>query len=189
MSIRILAGKYKGISIEAPSSARPTLSRSRQVLFDILESMSSNLGHFWRNKKVFDCFAGSGAFGIEALSRGADFVYFCEINKQAINILYRNIKQLNAQNRCRIIHADICQIKISKKYPSETCDVLFFDPPYGKVSISKTIEYLRNQGWIQSNSLIITEEEKRLSEDLSKYTCLKTKEIGDSSFKFLQLSD
>ena len=189
MSIRISAGKYRGAVIASPYSARPTLSRARQSLFDILESLSldGHSGGFFEGKKVFDCFAGSGALGIESLSRGATFAFFAEIDKKAVDILYKNIKSLKIENYCRVMKGDVSCLKLSNKYKPELCDIVFLDPPYGKVSIVKTIKYLQSVGWINSDSLLITEEDKRHTEDFSGYNCLKEKEMGDSVFKLLKL--
>ena len=76
MGVRIIGGQYRGMRINAPESARPTLVRHRQAIFDTLESIESEkFGHFFDNKIVIDCFAGSGALGIEAVSRGAVKAY------------------------------------------------------------------------------------------------------------------
>ncbi len=189
MTIKIIAGKYKGAKIITPDSARPTLSRSKQIIFDILESFSSNTKNFFENKIIFDCFAGSGSFGIEALSRGADFVYFADIDKNAIKVIHKNIKHIDAENSCCIMKTDIQNIKNSNKYKSQICDILFLDPPYGKVSIYRTIEHLRLNGWLNSSSIIVTEEDKKNKENLSMYTILKTKEISHSTFKILRINN
>ncbi|MBE6447175.1 MAG: 16S rRNA (guanine(966)-N(2))-methyltransferase RsmD [Alphaproteobacteria bacterium] len=189
MSIRISAGKYKGAVLESPPSARPTLSRSRQALFDILESLSPNrrLGQFFKEKKIIDCFAGSGALGIEALSRGASFAFFIDIDKKAIDTIYKNVKSLNLELQCRIMKGDAYKLKSSNKYRSEICDIAFLDPPYGKVSIIQTIEHLKSLGWLDFNSLLITEEDKHHTENFSHYNCIRKKEMGDSVFTILTM--
>ncbi len=189
MTIKIISGKYKGAKIVIPDSARPTLSRSKQIIFDILESFSSNTKNFFENKIIFDCFAGSGSFGIEALSRGAHFAYFTDIDKNAIRVIYKNIKHINVENFCCIINTDIQNLKNSNKHKSQICDILFLDPPYGRVSIYRTIEHLRLNGWLNNSSIIVTEEDKKNKEDLSMYTILKTKEISHSIFKILKINN
>ena len=114
MSIRILSGQFRGSLLVVPASARPTLVRSRQSLFDILSGFALNsesLGNFFENKVVLDCFAGSGALGIEAMSRGASFAYFIDISQIAVNSIYENIRKLNLQNHCRILKTDVLKIK------------------------------------------------------------------------------
>ena len=107
MSTKIIAGRYKGSVIDVPDSARPTLSRSRQALFDVISNLSDdeNPQNFFQNKVVLDCFAGSGALGIEALSRGALFSYFIDASQKAISVIYKNIEKLNLKNSSKILDA------------------------------------------------------------------------------------
>ena len=205
MSVRVLSGQFKGSILSVPSSARPTLIRSRQSLFDILASSNSrdffedkfenkrnfslkscaDPKDFFVNKVVLDCFAGSGALGIEALSRGASFAYFTDISQEAISAIYENIGKLKLEERCRIINTDI--LKIRKLNGSAVCDIVFVDPPYGKVSVKKTLQRLLMTEWIDENSLIVTEEDISKTENLSETTStLVEKKSGKSLFKIMK---
>lgn len=184
MSVRILSGKFKGSMLAVPASARPTLIRSRQSLFDVLAS--SNPKYFFENKVVLDCFAGSGALGIEALSRGASFAYFTDISQDAISVIYENIRKLQLEKHCRIIKTDI--LKIRKFNGTAACDIVFVDPPYGQVSIKKTLQHLLKTEWINENSLIVTEEDTSKTEDLSDtVNTLVEKKSGKSLFRIMKL--
>lgn len=186
MSIKIISGKLKGSKIEVPGSARPTLQRSRQSLFDTLESLSRNHGHFFENKTILDCFAGSGALGIEALSRGAKFAYFIDASSDAINIIHENIKKFQLQNFSTVMKADVLRVKNPNK--NNPCDLVFIDPPYGKVSIKKTIDHLCSEKWIDSNTLIITEEDTKYSETLDDNLQYITKRIvGRAMFRIVTI--
>ncbi len=191
MSIRILSGQFRGSLLVVPASARPTLVRSRQSLFDILSGFALNsesLGNFFENKVVLDCFAGSGALGIEAMSRGASFAYFIDISQIAVNSIYENIRKLNLQNHCRILKTDV--LKIKKFNGDNQCDIVFMDPPYGRISIKKTIKLLHIKNWINKNSLIITEEDFSHTEDLSSLTnSLIERKIGNSFFRIISLKE
>lgn len=181
MSIRIIAGKYKGRVIDAPSSARPTLSRFRQSLFDSLEALQNG---FFENKIILDCFAGAGALGIEALSRGAKHAFFIDKDREAVATLRRNIAQLNIAEDATIICEDVTKIRNLKQ---QKCDIVFLDPPYGKVSIAKTIGRLTQTNWLAENAFLITEEDKNNTEDLSFLKLLTSKQLGISLFRVFEV--
>lgn len=188
MSVKILSGHLKGSTLIVPDSARPTLLRSRQSLFDVLTGIglsSENSQKFFENKIVLDCFAGSGALGIEALSRGANFSYFVDISRNAVNILHMNIKKLKLENCSRIFKTDILKIRKCKNIRKS--DLVFIDPPYGKVSIKKTINHLYNTAWIDKGAWIVTEEGVSV-EDLSDLTeTIEEKDFGNSFFRIMRL--
>lgn len=177
MSIRIIAGTYRGCYIDAPASARPTLSRFRQALFDTLESIHSN---FFQDAVVLDCFAGSGGLGIEAISRGAKFVYFVDKDKEAFGVIKNNIAKLRISDMCKVVRSDISNFRNQE---NNHADVIFVDPPYGEISIEKTVRHLISSGWITENSYIITEEHTRQVESLPFLKLKKEKTMGISLFR------
>jgi len=187
MSIKIISGQLKGSVLVVPEPARPTLLRSRQSLFDILVSTgdsSSDPQHFFENKIILDCFAGSGALGIEALSRGAQFAYFVDISQKSIDAIYKNIQKLKLENQSKIIKTDIFKIKRN----AQPSDVIFVDPPYGKVSIAKTIKCLNEKGWIKEDTLIVIEEDISNFEDLSSLVNISVeRKLGHSLFRIAKL--
>ncbi len=185
MSIKIISGRLKGSTLAVPETARPTLLRSRQSLFDILVSIGgspSDSQHFFENKIVLDCFAGSGALGIEALSRGAQFAYFVDISQKSIDSIYKNIQKLKLEDQCKIIKTDIFKIKKLKN--KRKSDIIFVDPPYGKVSIAKTIKSLYEKDWIKEETLIVIEEDISNTEDLSSLVSISVeRKLGNSLFR------
>lgn len=188
MSTRIISGYLKGSVLTVPNSARPTLVRSRRSLFDILEGsslVSEKPSLFFENKIVIDCFAGSGALGIEALSRGASFSYFIDISQNAINVINSNIQKLKLKNCYKIIKTDI--LKIGKFKNSQQCDIAFIDPPYGKVSIKKTINQLHDMHWLKDTAVIVTEEDCSNLEDLSIFgPSIIERKLGNSFFRIIK---
>lgn len=193
MGIKIISGKYRGRTIDAPGAARPTLSRNRQSLFDILESLhkeqSCNDLSFFTNKIVIDCFAGSGALGIEALSRGAQYAYFVDNNSEAISVLRSNISKLKAIDSSKIIFSDVNKIRNSNQ---QECDVVFLDPPYlqAEILIMKTIEYLFKSNWISEKSIMIIETKKTcdiFQQSPSDFNILSSRKIGNSLFTIAHL--
>lgn len=186
MSTKVLSGQLKGSVLVVPESARPTLLRFRQSLFDMLVSMVQNPKDFFKNKVILDCFAGSGALGIESLSRGASFAYFVDMSQKAIDAIYKNTKKLSLEDRCKIIKTDILKIRKSREHAA--CDIVFIDPPYGKVSIKKTLQHLIKTNWIDENSLIVIEEDASKAENLSNITnVIIERNLGESVFKIKKL--
>jgi 16S rRNA (guanine966-N2)-methyltransferase len=119
---RVIAGRWKGRVLQVPKAARPTSSRAREALFDVLQS--SIVG-----ARVLDLFAGSGAVGLEALSRGASKAVFVERNVQAIEA---NLLALGAEpGRFELLRADAKDAVGSLQRRGEEFDVVFADPPYG----------------------------------------------------------
>src|ERR1700712_2217774 len=126
---RIIAGKYRGKILKAPEGlgTRPTNARARQAAFDILMH-APWAGHgFLETAKVLDVFAGTGAYGIEALSRGAVAASFVENDREALAVLRENIAACKIENICKIIRADA-----SHPPPGTPHDLIFLDPPYAK---------------------------------------------------------
>ena len=193
MTIKIIAGKYKGIMLEVPDSARPTLAKNRQSLFDMIESLDSrsltlshqnNFGEFFKNLIVLDCFAGSGALGLEALSRGASHAYFIDNDKQAISIIHKNILKIKEENSTTVLYTPIEKLKNFEKYRPTHVDIAFLDPPYEKSSLEKIIKNLCNINWICKNTLLILESHVQKSPPplLENFHILKSKKIGISEF-------
>ncbi|QCI23601.1 16S rRNA (guanine(966)-N(2))-methyltransferase RsmD [Buchnera aphidicola (Macrosiphoniella sanborni)] len=150
--VYISSGKFKGrkISFNNCDHLRPTINRIRETLF-------SWLSKYIKNAKCLDCFAGSGALGIEAVSHYAESSTLLEIEKKTFLNLKKNIKQLKISN-IKIIHTNTFYWlkKTGKPY-----DIIFIDPPYYQGLVNKTINLLINKKWIKKNSLIYIEQEKK----------------------------
>lgn len=184
MSIRIIGGKFRGMRIDAPDSARPTLIRHRQTIFDTLETIEKDrLGRFFEDKIVMDCFAGSGALGIEAISRGAKMAYMIDQNHQAIALLHQNTEKISEQ--FKIIRSDLLKLRNSD---GVVCDAAFIDPPYGKISMNKIISYLFDKKWISERTWLILEEDAKNIEVLENCKVIVEKISGNSSFRFVKYS-
>jgi 16S rRNA (guanine966-N2)-methyltransferase len=131
--VQILAGRYKGVNIQtsAKYEYRPTQSKVRKSLFDILGDLS--------DKTVIDLFAGSGILGFEALSRMAKKVIFVETNKYLVQLLYKNCLKID-QQKCSIKNIDAYKF-IKEKHPA---DLIMVDPPYGQKDLNLLIELCLN---------------------------------------------
>ncbi|MDR2268161.1 MAG: 16S rRNA (guanine(966)-N(2))-methyltransferase RsmD [Holosporaceae bacterium] len=178
MGVRIVAGKYGGIYLDVPESIRPTLSRHRESLFSMLEAMGEN---FFFGKIILDCFAGSGALGLEAISRGADHVYFIDNDRDSISVLKTNIQKLSEQENCITICADARQLKTFRE--EHSCNLVFLDPPYSRnFSLEQIINTLLQKRWISENTLLLLEQSVHDAEELDFLVEIKTKKSGSSLF-------
>ena len=182
MSVKIVAGKYKGFTLDVPDSARPTLSHRRQSLFDMLESMAPGGNGFFAKKIVMDCFAGSGAFGFEAISRGAMYVYFVEDDTKAVSLIHSNAKKIKEEKSFSVICRNAKFIK-RNKMDWAPVDLIFLDPPYGKAIISQTLKHMLQTGWISQETIVITEENAKSTEFLDEYITVASKIYGNTVFK------
>ena len=151
--MRIIAGRYKGRRLTAPPGAdtRPTSDRARQALFDMLLHAPWAEGALV-GAAVLDAFAGTGALGLEALSRGAGSAAFIETARPALAALHANIAACGADEVCRVIGGD------ARKPPRGTpCGILFLDPPYGQGLVPVALAALSKAGWIAPGALIVAE--------------------------------
>lgn len=140
--MRIIAGEWRGRNLTAPQgdATRPTADRVRETLFSMLVS---RLGSF-EDLRAADLFAGSGALGLEALSRGAQHCIFVEQAPPALRALRQNIAALRAQTRC-----DVRAVSVLALGPaSQPLDVIFLDPPYGTGAGGVALDKLQRLGWI-----------------------------------------
>jgi 16S rRNA (guanine966-N2)-methyltransferase len=184
MSLRIVGGVYKNRAIRMLSNMmiRPTLVRARVMIFDTLGSME--------NKRFLDVFAGSGAMGIEALSRGAKHVIFFDTHTQIINKLYSNLDAMEKlTGKYSIVKTNALQPPLGTPV-----DVVFIDPPYAKhYIISDVVKKLIKYQWINDQTIIILEISDKsylkLSNDFfgvedNKFQLFKTNTISNSKFMF-----
>ncbi len=153
--MRIIGGKYKGKRLFTPASAdiRPTGDRLRERLFNIIEHGD---GPPLRGANIADIFAGTGAIGLEALSRGAQYVTFVEQNAAACRLIERNIENLKAGDYCRILRRDATHIP---EAPA-AYDYIFLDPPYGNGLIAPVLSALQSRQWRHDQTLVIVESDK-----------------------------
>ena len=155
--IKIIAGKHKRKNINTPHSmkTRPTSLKLRESVFNILLH-SKYLDNKIENMEVIDLFAGSGALGLESLSRGFKFCTFVDNSIESINIIKNNIKILNEEDNTDLIQGDATTpFLTNKKY-----DICFLDPPYELKDISILINKWASSGAMKDNTLYIYEKHK-----------------------------
>ena len=138
--MRIIAGALRGRKLQAPEgmATRPTADRVRETLFSML---ASRLGTF-EGLRVADLFAGSGALGLEALSRGAAFACFVEQDRRAVDAIRANVTSLGVEDRTQLLARSALALP-----PAEPFDLVFADPPYAPGSGSAVVSELLRAGW------------------------------------------
>ena len=177
--MRIVAGTHRGRALAAlgkgdpAAHLRPTTDRVRESLFGVLEG--GRFGDPVEGARVLDLFAGTGALGLEALSRGAVQATFVENGRKALSLLSENIRALGETGRTRILRQDAARIGAAE----QPCELVFLDPPYGKGLGARAIGAARAGGWIAPGALIVWEESAavELPEGL---TLLENRRYGDT---------
>ena len=152
--MRIVAGAWRGQTLLAPpgSATRPTADRVRQALFDMLLHAPWGGRDAVVGAHVLDVFAGTGALGLEALSRGAAHATFIEHDRAALVALRANIAARRAQDRCTVLALDALSVPAG-----EACGLVFLDPPYRQDLVPRALARLRSVGWVASHALIVAE--------------------------------
>jgi 16S rRNA (guanine966-N2)-methyltransferase len=153
--MRITAGRFKGRALTAPQGlvARPTSDKVRQAIFNILEHR--DLGAFsLENARVIDLFAGTGALGLEALSRGARYALFIEEAAESRGAIRQNVETMGLTGITKIWRRDATSLGDAK---GETFDLAFLDPPYRKTLIGPALASLRDGAWLSKGAVLVAE--------------------------------
>ncbi len=153
--MRIVGGRHRGKRLTAPAgeALRPTSERAREALFDILAGGRLGAGDRTRGARVLDAFAGTGALGLEALSRGAESVVFMERSGEALAALWANLRAMHEEERSQVLRSDVLAPPLAR----EPANLVFLDPPYGEGLGEEAITALDATGWIDEAALIIVE--------------------------------
>ena len=168
--MRIIGGSARGLHLtpvgvgDAQAHLRPTSDRVRESIFNLL--INGGYGNPLQNARVLDVFAGTGALGLEALSRGASSATFLENGAAAAPLLKRNIALMRTEDRCEILRRDATKPGLN---PGAAFEVIFLDPPYGKAMGELALTALTL--WIAPEALVIWEE--------------STKPVPPAGFEFL----
>ena len=152
--MRIVAGRFRGRALAAPEglAVRPTADRTREALFNILGQGRGGPPPL-EGARVLDAFAGTGALGLEARSRGAAFVTFMESQPAALAALERNIESLDERAHAKALGADV----LRPPRAEEAADIVLMDPPYGQGLAEPALEALAAAGWIAAETIVVVE--------------------------------
>jgi 16S rRNA (guanine966-N2)-methyltransferase len=154
--MRIVAGKFKGASLDAPKglATRPTSDRVRQALFNVLEHGPAKFD--FEGARVLDLFAGTGALGLEALSRGARYAILIEADATARAAIRRNIEALSLTGVTKIWRRDATNL--GNAGTLQPFDLIFCDPPYGKGLGERALASAAAGGWVRRGAIAVLEE-------------------------------
>ena len=183
--MRIVGGRLRGRAIAAPRpgdrTIRPTTDRARETLFNIM-------AHTWPDRlegaRVIDLFAGTGALGFEALSRGAAAALFVEPSVKGRALIRASMHDLGLQGIARVFKRDATRLgPIGTMTPF---DLAFADPPYGRGLGEKALVALRHGGWLRSDGMVVLEEKSDALIDLPDgFAMIERRQTGDTAFHFI----
>ncbi len=182
--MRVVAGRLKGRTIASPSSReiRPTADRLRESLFNILVH---GYGDPVDGARVIDLFAGTGALGIEALSRGAQFALFVDNGAEARALLRQNIEALALGGVSKVYRRDATDL--GSAHPMPPFSLALLDPPYGKGLAEQALAVLRDGGWLAPDALVVVEEAKAAAFAAPEgFGELERRAYDDTEFVFLR---
>jgi 16S rRNA (guanine966-N2)-methyltransferase len=155
--MRVVGGRLRGRNLASPASReiRPTADRLRESVFNILiHAFDDPIS----GARVLDLFAGTGALGIEAVSRGAAFALFVDNGTEARALLRNNVEALGLGGVTKVFRRDATNL--GPAHPVEPFSLVFLDPPYGKGLAEKALASLRDGGWLTREALVVVEEAK-----------------------------
>ncbi len=184
--MRVIAGRLRGRAIAAPKSQaiRPTADRLRESLFNIL---AHGYGDPITGARVLDLFAGTGALGIEALSRGAAFTLFVDDGAEARALLRQNVEALGLGGATKVYRRDAT--RLGPAHPIEPFGLVFADPPYRQGLAEKALASARAGGWLRPDALVVVEEAKDAAFKAPEgFVEIERRAYDDTEFVFLRVS-
>nr|WP_284422640.1 MULTISPECIES: 16S rRNA (guanine(966)-N(2))-methyltransferase RsmD [unclassified Bradyrhizobium]GLH81002.1 DNA methyltransferase [Bradyrhizobium sp. SSBR45G]GLH88474.1 DNA methyltransferase [Bradyrhizobium sp. SSBR45R] len=182
--MRVVGGRLRGRNIASPTSRdiRPTQDRLREALFNILVHAYDDPID---GARVLDLFAGTGALGIEAVSRGALFTLFVDNGAEARALLRNNVEALGLGGVTKVYRRDATDL--GPAHPVEPFALVFLDPPYGRGLADKALASLRDGGWLVPSALLVVEESKAAAFKAPEgFEELERRAYDDTEFVFLR---
>ncbi len=185
--MRITAGRFGGRALAAPDDARvrPTSDKVRQAIFNILAHKDFGVGFKLEGARVIDLFAGTGAMGIEALSRGARYCLFIDDHAESRALIRQNVEAFGLTGVTKIWRRDATDL--GQNSMNESFALAFLDPPYRKNLVPLALASLRDGGWLTPNAIIVAETaEDETIPPTDGFTALDDRLYGDTRVTILQ---
>jgi 16S rRNA (guanine966-N2)-methyltransferase len=181
--MRIVGGRWRGRNLQGPKQdgIRPTADRLRESLFNIL---AHAYGDPVSGARVLDLFAGTGALGLEALSRGAAFTLFVDDGAEARALIRNNVEALGAGGTSKVYRRDVT--KLGPVAPLDPFSLVFLDPPYGKGLAEKALVSAREGSWLTPDALVVVEEEKAAFLTPALFEEIERRDYDDTEIVFLR---
>lgn len=172
--MRVISGSLKGRNIEGFNLAgtRPTMDRVKESLF-------ASIQNYIEGATVLDLFAGSGNLGIEAISNGSDFVYFCDKNSEAVKAINKNLDNFKIKDKALVYNLDYMECLKILLNNKKSFDIIFLDPPYAMEVLSDVIEFALSKNLLKDNGIIVCEVGNDYLRDYDNLTRIKEKKYGD----------
>jgi 16S rRNA (guanine966-N2)-methyltransferase len=183
--MRIVGGRFRGHALKGPSSdaVRPTSDRLRETIFNIL---AHGYGDAVAGARVLDLFAGTGAMGLEALSRGAAFALFVDNGAAARGLIRENVEALGLGGQSRLFRRDAT--RMGPAGPNEPFSLVFCDPPYGQGLAERALASCAGGGWLTEDALIVVEEAQGVAVTLpAPFSEIETRDYGETKLVFARV--
>lgn len=187
--MRIVSGEFRGKALVAPAGdrTRPTSDRARQAVFNILEHAAWSPGV--RDVRVIDLFAGSGALGFEALSRGAAFCLFVETDDEARGAIRENVDAMGLFGKTRVHRRDATDLGVRPGGDGPAFGMAFLDPPYGQGLGERALARLAEGGWLAPEAIVMFERGSDEPDfEVANFEKLDARDYGAARVHFLKYS-
>jgi|SRR3954462_10883679 16S rRNA (guanine966-N2)-methyltransferase len=183
--MRVIAGRFRSRKLHAPPPGvelRPTSDRLRETLFNVVAPRTPD--SLW-----LDLFSGTGAVGIEALSRGARFIYFVETDKKAVRLIRKNLEELGIEENFELIQGDVAPALRTLEEQPEEFDIVFLDPPYNAHgAYAQVLEFLAESELVTAKTWVIAEHDKHFDpgDEVGALKRFRELKQGDAVLSFYQ---
>ena len=184
--MRVTAGRFGGRALIAPDDARvrPTSDKVRQAVFNILAHKDFGVGFTLEGARVIDLFAGTGAMGIEALSRGARYCLFIDDHAESRALIRQNVEALGLTGGTKVWRRDATDL--GERSLDQPFNLAFLDPPYRKNLVPLALASLREGGWLAANAIIVAETaEDEVLSSMEGFNSLDDRVYGDTRVTIL----
>lgn len=179
--MRVISGTARGLRLTSPSgdATRPTLDNVKEAIFSMLFDKADGA-------KVLDLFAGSGALGIEALSRGAALCVFSDKSKEAVRVIDENLEKSRTKDKARVINADFLDTLSRLGSEGQRFDIIFLDPPYAKDFLGQALEKIASLSLLTDGAVVVAELDDGTDFDTQNFRICKDKKYGRVRINFLE---
>jgi 16S rRNA (guanine966-N2)-methyltransferase len=190
--MRITGGRFRGRALAAPgdASVRPTSDKVRQAVFNILAHNDFGTGFALESARVVDLFAGTGAMGLEALSRGAFMCLFIDSSAESRALLRRNVEALALTGATKIWRRDATLLGPTSAGAGGPFNLAFLDPPYRRNLIAPALASLRDGQWLAPDALVVAEcARDESSNEQTGFSRLDSRRYGETEIMFLRVNE
>ncbi len=182
--MRVISGERRGLNLYTleGDNTRPTLDRVKETMFNVINFEI-------HNKNCLDVFSGSGNLSIEAISRGANIAYLIENDKEAFEIIKKNVEKAKFESKTKLINRDYLVALKNISNENIKFDFVFLDPPYNGDFYEKTLDSLIENDILDEDAIIVVEHLKTMNISHEKYYTWKEKSFSKNMVTFLKLND